>query len=305
MGIKSHAYNGSLLWEPGTIRKDDGEPYKVFTPFYRKGCLNAEKPRSPLSKPQNVNYISDRFQVGIDSIDLLPKVPWYRKFEPYWNIGEEGAEKQFKAFIDEGLSFYKDSAIFPQSHMYHVYHPTYILEKYQLIRYGIHFEVYVMINILTTFCSELGWREFSYSQLHHNPELPSKNLQSKFDNFPWKDNAISLKAWQTGNTGIPMVDAGMRELWQTGYMHNRVRMITGSFLVKNLQLHWRHGERWFGIHSLMQILLIIAPAGNGLPDVVQMQLLTFEFLIRLYRGRNLTAMVSMFVNIYRNCVFTK
>ncbi len=245
MGIKSHAYNGSLLWEPGTIRKDDGEPYKVFTPFYRKGCLNAEKPRSPLSKPQNVNYISDRFQVGIDSIDLLPKVPWYRKFEPYWNIGEEGAEKQFKAFIDEGLSFYKDGRNFPAK--------PYVSRLSPYLHFGeisanqIWHTRRSICNDkhIDHFCSELGWREFSYSQLHHNPELPSKNLQSKFDNFPWKDNAISLKAWQTGNTGIPMVDAGMRELWQTGYMHNRVRMITGSFLVKNLQLHWRHGERWF------------------------------------------------------------
>ena len=95
------------------------------------------------------------------------------------------------------------------------------------------------------FCSELGWREFSYSQLYYNPDLPRKNLQSKFDTFPWRENTNHLHAWQTGKTGIPMVDAGMRELWQTGYMHNRVRMIVGSFLVKNLRLNWHHGERWF------------------------------------------------------------
>ena len=95
------------------------------------------------------------------------------------------------------------------------------------------------------FCSELGWREFSYSQLYHNPELPTRNLQPKFDAFPWTDDPVLLKAWQKGQTGIPMVDAGMRELWQTGYMHNRVRMIVGSFLVKNLRLHWHCGERWF------------------------------------------------------------
>lgn len=95
------------------------------------------------------------------------------------------------------------------------------------------------------FCSELGWREFSYSQLFFNPELPTKNLQSKFDTFPWVDDSTLLVSWQKGKTGIPMVDAGMRELWQTGYMHNRVRMIVGSFLVKNLRLHWHHGERWF------------------------------------------------------------
>jgi deoxyribodipyrimidine photo-lyase len=95
------------------------------------------------------------------------------------------------------------------------------------------------------FCSELGWREFSYSQLYFNPDLPKKNLQAKFDRFPWNEDKEKLKAWQRGKTGIPMVDAGMRELWQTGYIHNRVRMIVGSFLVKNLLLHWHHGERWF------------------------------------------------------------
>ena len=100
------------------------------------------------------------------------------------------------------------------------------------------------------FCSELGWREFSHSLLFYNPELASKNLQSKFDSFPWQDNQDNLRAWQKGKTGIPMVDAGMRELWQTGYMHNRLRMIVGSFLVKNLLLDWRHGERWFW-HTLL------------------------------------------------------
>ena len=95
------------------------------------------------------------------------------------------------------------------------------------------------------YCSELGWREFSYSQLYHNPTLPVENLQKKFDAFPWIDNTTLLKAWQKGKTGVPMVDAGMRELWRTGYMHNRVRMIVGSYLVKNLRLHWKHGERWF------------------------------------------------------------
>ena len=95
------------------------------------------------------------------------------------------------------------------------------------------------------FCSELGWREFAYNQLYHNPDLPVKNLQSKFDGFPWILKGEHLEAWQKGETGIPFVDAGMRELWQTGFMHNRVRMVTGSFLVKNLRVHWHHGERWF------------------------------------------------------------
>ena len=95
------------------------------------------------------------------------------------------------------------------------------------------------------FLSELGWREFSYSLLYHWPELPRKNLQSKFDRFPWREDPVALESWKRGQTGYPIVDAGMRELWRTGYMHNRVRMIVGSFLVKNLMLHWHHGEDWF------------------------------------------------------------
>jgi deoxyribodipyrimidine photo-lyase len=95
------------------------------------------------------------------------------------------------------------------------------------------------------FCSELGWREFSYNLLFHNPDLPNTNLQKKFDKFPWSTDTDLLKAWQRGRTGVPFVDAGMRQLWATGTMHNRVRMVVGSFLVKNLLLDWRHGERWF------------------------------------------------------------
>lgn len=244
-GIEVNTHNGSLLWEPWNIKKDDGSPYKVFTPFYRKGCWSAKKPSLPLPKPNNVNYVQDKDQIGIDALNLLPKISWHKKLEPNWSIGEEGANKRFKAFIDEGLSCYKDgrnipskpyvSRLSPYLHFGEI-SPNQLWHSVRDIGEDKHIE---------HFCSELGWREFSYSQLYHNPQLPRKNLQSKFDNFPWNESEINLKAWQKGNTGVPMVDAGMRELWKTGYMHNRVRMIVGSFLVKNLRLHWHHGERWF------------------------------------------------------------
>lgn len=244
-GIEVHTCNGSLLWEPWNIKKDDGTPYKVFTPFYRRGCLNAEVPMTPLPKPENTSYVDDSGNSGIDALNLLPKIPWDKKLEPHWDIGEEGARKRFKAFVDEGLSFYKDgrnipakpyvSRLSPYLH-YGEISPNQLWHAVRSIGDDKHIE---------HFCSELGWREFSYSQLYYNPELPHKNLQSKFDAFPWVKNMDHLHAWQRGKTGIPMVDAGMSELWQTGYMHNRVRMIVGSFLVKNLRLHWHHGERWF------------------------------------------------------------
>ena len=244
-GIAVQTYNGSLLWEPWNIQKNDGTPYKVFTPFYRKGCLNAKEPRSPLSPPENIKYINDPNHLGIDALNLLPKIPWDKQLEPHWEIGEKGAQNRFEAFIDEGLSFYKDgrnlpakpyvSRLSPYLHFGEI-SPNQLWHTVRSINNNTHIE---------HFCSELGWREFSYSLLYHNPELPHKNLQSKFDAFPWVKSENHLQAWQTGKTGIPMVDAGMRELWQTGYMHNRVRMIVGSFLVKNLRLHWHHGERWF------------------------------------------------------------
>jgi deoxyribodipyrimidine photo-lyase len=244
-GIDVCSFNGSLLWEPWNIKKEDGTPYKVFTPFYRKGCLNADEPRVPLSKPEDVNYVSDQNQIGIDGLDLLPTIRWDTQLEPRWEIGEVGARKRFEAFTDEGLSSYKDGRNIPAK--------PYVSRLSPHLHFG---EIspnqlwYAARSIgdnghIDHFCSELGWREFSYSQLYHNPELPRKNLQSKFDAFPWVKNVEYLRVWQTGQTGIPMVDAGMRELWQTGYMHNRVRMIVGSFLVKNLRLHWHHGERWF------------------------------------------------------------
>lgn len=249
-GIEVDTCNASLLWEPWQIKKDDGTPYKVFTPFYRKGCLNAEAPRLPLPKPESVSYICDESHESIAALDLLPKIPWDKQLEPHWDIGEEGARKRFEAFVDEGLAFYKEGRNLPAK--------PYVSRLSAHLHYGeispsqLWHAVRSMEDDkqIDHFCSELGWREFSYSLLFYNNDLPRKNLQAKFNAFSWEKDPNHLKAWQTGNTGIPMVDAGMRELWQTGYMHNRVRMIVGSFLVKNLRLHWQHGERWFW-HTLI------------------------------------------------------
>jgi deoxyribodipyrimidine photo-lyase len=243
--VDVYTCKASLLWEPWNIKKDDGTPFNVFTPFYRKCCGSLVETMEPLSEPKNPNYIHDQNHIGIDALSLLPKVPWDKKLEPYWDIGEKAASKRFERFIHGGLSSYKDGRNHPSK--------PYVSRLSPYLHFG---EIspnqlwHALKSIgnnknIEHFCSELGWREFSYSQLYHNPELPRENLQSKFDAFPWDDNRYNLLAWQRGKTGIPMVDAGMRELWQTGYMHNRVRMIVGSFLVKNLRLHWHHGERWF------------------------------------------------------------
>ncbi len=244
--IVVESVNGSLLWEPWAIKKNDGTHYKVFTPFYRKGCLQASEPRHPLSAPSGVRYQYDsQKSLSVDQLGLLPSIRWDKKFESYWNIGEEGAYERLQEFIGSGLANYKEGRNIPAK--------PFVSRLSPHIRFGeiSPNQLWYLIRTLADnkdvdhFCSELGWREFSYSQLYNNPELPFRNLQQKFDNFPWTENEAHLRAWQRGQTGVPMVDAGMRELWQTGYMHNRLRMIVGSFLVKNLRLHWHHGERWF------------------------------------------------------------
>lgn len=245
-GIQVQESNGSLLWEPWTVKKSDGTPYKVFTPFYRKGCLNAEAPRAILPTCKTAHFIRDNnTSTPIDALGLLPTIPWDQHFFNVWTPGEQAAQQRFDRFIAEGLDHYKDGRNYPDQ--------PYVSRLSPHLRFGEispHQLWHTLTRMTPTdhidhFCSELGWREFSYSQLYHQPDLPKKNLQSKFDGFPWNDKSDHLTAWQRGQTGIPMVDAGMRELWQTGYMHNRVRMIVGSFLVKNLRLHWHHGERWF------------------------------------------------------------
>ncbi|MDG1286890.1 MAG: deoxyribodipyrimidine photo-lyase [Rickettsiales bacterium] len=245
-GIETKTHNGSLLWEPWEIHKADGTPYKVFTPFYRRGCLNATPPRQPLPTPTPLElYENAANSRSIDLLDLLPKIRWDTPLEPHWNIGETGAVDRVYAFFEEGLHHYKEGRNIPAK--------PYVSRLSPHLHFGEISPNQVWHSAIARgedtnidhFCSELGWREFSYSQLYYNPELPRKNLQSKFDIFPWIEDAETLHAWQKGQTGIPIVDAGMRELWQTGVMHNRVRMIVGSFLVKNLLLHWHHGEHWF------------------------------------------------------------
>ncbi|MEE2774589.1 MAG: deoxyribodipyrimidine photo-lyase [Pseudomonadota bacterium] len=246
LGVNCESYNGTLLWEPWTIAKEDGSPYKVFTPFYRKGCLKADPPRLPLPVPQNISCSYDLDgSVKVDELSLLSNLRWYNKLASHWNIGEKAAKSRFEKFRVEGLKRYKEGRNLPADKLVSRMSPHLRFgeispnQLWYSVRGGVEDE-----NI-EHFCSELGWREFSYSQLFYNPDLPERNLNKKFDKFPWVDDSNLLTAWKKGLTGIPMVDAGMRELWQTGYMHNRSRMIVGSFLVKNLGLHWRHGERWF------------------------------------------------------------
>ncbi|MCB1518279.1 MAG: deoxyribodipyrimidine photo-lyase [Hyphomicrobiaceae bacterium] len=248
LGTNVHSHNASLLWEPWTIRKPDKTPYKVFTPFYKKGCLNGPAPRPPLPEPNHLKIIKDRASAStqLDDLGLLPKRDWHKTMMQSWQATEAGARDRLQTFLDTRLPDYAGGRDAPAKEA------TSRLSPY------LHFgqisprQIWHALETLEPdrnserFRTELAWREFSYALLHDNPTLPEKNLQSRFDGFPWRsDYEADFEAWKRGMTGIPIVDAGMRELWQTGHMHNRVRMITASFLVKNLLIDWRLGEKWF------------------------------------------------------------
>ena len=248
--LKVKSFNGSLLWEPWQVLKNDGTHYKVFTPYYRRGCLQQSAPRRPLPAPENMQLLKLDNSLTVEALSLLPAINWHKKMEGHWDISEEGARDRLDKFIFNGIQDYRDGRNFPDRENVSRLSP-YLHFGQISVNTAWHTALDAAAVIgneksLDTFLSELGWREFSYYLLYHYPQLPTENLQPRFDRFPWeKDGESALRAWQTGQTGYPLVDAGMRELWQTGYMHNRVRMVVGSFLVKNLLVHWRSGERWF------------------------------------------------------------
>jgi deoxyribodipyrimidine photo-lyase len=233
------------------VLKKDQTPYKVFTPYYRRGCLSKVPPRKPLAMPNSISSLDvSKESLPLEDFDLLPTIKWDSHMQARWNIGEEAAQDRLDAFVTAELEDYREGRNFPSkanvSRLSPYLHFGQISPNTAWHRAA---DAAAMINneaSLDTFLSELGWREFSYYLLYHFPQLPTKNLQARFDLFPWATNTESkLKAWQQGKTGYPLVDAGMRELYSTGYMHNRVRMVVGSFLVKNLLIHWHKGEEWF------------------------------------------------------------
>ncbi len=249
-GLQVRSFNGSMLFEPPTITKSDATPYKVFTAFYRKGCLQSgPAPRAVVDKPSGLRL--HEFNTGSVLADygLLPDIRWYSEMAETWSPGEDGARARLKHFLKAGIQHYKSgrdrpdqefvSRLSPHLHFGEI-SPHQVWYAAKALEADASFA-----GDVDHFLSELGWREFSNHLLYYWPELPRNNLQRKFNRFPWREDDKALQRWQRGQTGYPIVDAGMRQLWRTGYMHNRVRMIVGSFLVKNLLLHWHRGEDWF------------------------------------------------------------
>ena len=245
--ITVKTFNSTLLWEPWEILKDDQTPYKVFSPFYKKGCLKKHSgPREAITTFKKINF-SEKSSLSIDikSLDLLPKHHWKDKFDEYWNVGERAAMDKYLHFRDNGLNGYKEGRNFPSKENVSVLSPHLHFGEISPHQIWHDNKDICPEKDVGHFHSELGWREFSYYLIYHFPEMCTENLNKRFDKFPWSLNQNYLVAWQKGKTGYPIVDAGMRQLWKTGYMHNRVRMIVASFLVKNLLIDWRVGLEWF------------------------------------------------------------
>ena len=247
-GIEVCSSNGSLLHEPWTIQNKSGGFFKVFTPYW-KHCRQALciQPAVRLTqRPQGLEVRSE----SINEWCLLPTVSWASRFPDFWTPGEKGAQKKLDDFIHDNLVGYKRNRDFPEKdatsrlspHLhYGEISPYTILRAINLAK----LELKCDLASIEHFLSELGWREFSAYLLYHFPKLPSDNFRHEFDVFSWKNEEKALIRWQQGMTGYPLVDAGMRELWATGYMHNRVRMIVASFLTKDLLIDWRLGADWF------------------------------------------------------------
>ena len=245
--INFKIFKGNLLNEVHEIKKNDNTPYKVFTPFWKiaeQFYLNKgfEKKQKIKIREKKIIFLGN--SINLESI--LPKNKWYLNFEKFWNPSEETALENTKYFIENSLSDYGENRDIPNIE------GTSKISPY--LAFGqIHIEtiweecqkVKIKSNGYRKYINELGWREFSHSLINYFPEMLKGNLRKDFDNFPWQENKKHLAIWKKGVTGYPIIDAGMRELYKTGWMHNRVRMITASFLVKHLRIHWREGEAYF------------------------------------------------------------
>jgi deoxyribodipyrimidine photo-lyase len=246
-GLTVESFGANLMFEPWTISTVEGNPYRVFTPFW-KACLASGTPREPLPTPKAISFHRADSE-KLDDWDLLPTEPdWAGGLRDRWTPGENSARSTLENFATGDLAEYDrrdEPGLDSTSHL----SPH--------LRFGevSPFQVWHRLHgSLSTrarknrdgFLRQLAWREFNWNILFYSPELATRNFHEEFDAFPWKKPVPSeLKAWKSGNTGIRLVDAGMRELWATGYMHNRVRLVAASFLIKNLLVDWRVGEQWF------------------------------------------------------------
>lgn len=262
-GHKVESHNGRLLHEPWEVETKTGNPYRVFTPYWKQVQV-MDTVRPPLPRVDKLEAPSclpksDR----LEDWDLLPTRPnWATGFEPIWTPGEKGARARWRDWLGKHATGYKEqrnrpdldatTRLSPHLHFGEISPNTLWHDMRDIMDASK-----VPMNDGKHFLSEVVWREFSYQLIYHNPTMFIEPLMEKFADFQWNDDPSAFEAWQKGLTGYPIVDAGMRQLWQEGWMHNRVRMIVGSFLIKDLFIHWRQGMAWF-----WDTLLDADPANN-------------------------------------------
>lgn len=257
-GLDARSFNSALLNEPHTIKNKQGGPFQVFTPYWRHcSALGFSAPvksdATEILAPEE--WPTGNGVVALEALGLLPTIGWDGGFAPMWTPGEAGAQARLKRFLkDEVVHRYDDqrnlpdidgtSGLSPHLHWGEI-GPRQIVAAVRAL--GAKAGLDPASNGARVYLSEIGWREFAYHLLFHFEHTPTKPLRADFERFPWAEDAegAKLRAWQRGQTGYPIVDAGMRQLWATGWMHNRVRMIVASFLVKHLRLPWQHGAAWF------------------------------------------------------------
>jgi deoxyribodipyrimidine photo-lyase len=255
LGLEARSHNAGLLREPWQHLKNDGTPYRVFTPFW-KSLVKTGPGRNPVSQAERIPAFPESWKSadqGTASLGLLPSINWDKAFYQHWKPGEDGAWRSLEDFCETRLNRYKTDRDVPEvsgtsrlsAHLHFGEISPLNAWHYLLQRAATDTSTGTQAAA-ETWLRELGWREFSQHMLYHFPHTTLKPLNTRFENFPWRtDYSEPLAMWQKGKTGIPVVDAGMRELWETGYMHNRVRMIVASLLTKNLRIPWQEGARWF------------------------------------------------------------
>ena len=251
LGESAHAarsFNASLLVEPWRVETGAGKPYRVFSPFWRNARAQVA-PRAIEAAPATLKSPQDwPASLSLDALQLTPALDWAQGFAAHWTPGEEGALHALEQFVAGALADYADgrelpavagsSRLSPHLHFGEV--------SPDQVWCSVASEMPTAGRNAEHYLRELGWREFAHHVLYHFPQTPTEPLNARYAAFPWReDHAALLRAWQRGLTGLPIVDAGMRQLWHTGWMHNRVRMITASLLVKNIRAPWQAGARWF------------------------------------------------------------
>jgi deoxyribodipyrimidine photo-lyase len=266
-GITAVSFNAALLYEPWEIATKQRAPYQVFTPFWR-ACLAKGQLPPPLPTPERLPVCEPTIDSEpIQSLELLPRIDWAQGMNEAWQPGEQGALVQLRHFVDHALDRYAEhrnrpdlkgvSRLSPYLHFGEIgprqvcravqerFTATKRAKSRQVHEQNADSGIEELNDGAKSFLAEIGWREFAHHLLFHFPETPLSPLRERFQNFPWQNSPQALRAWQRGQTGFPIVDAGMRQLWKTGWMHNRVRMIVASFLVKDLLIDWLSGARWF------------------------------------------------------------